>query len=38
MTDLMPNPLDEDKDDHTLHVEIEDERLRRMTGSGSDKT
>lgn len=40
MTDLMPNPLDEDEDedDHTLHVELEDERLRRMTGSGSDKT
>jgi hypothetical protein len=37
-TDLMPNPLDEEEDDHTLHVELEDERVRRMTGSGSDQT
>lgn len=36
-TDLMPNPLDEE-DDHTLHVELEDERLRRMTGSGGERT
>jgi len=36
-TDLLPNPLDEE-DDHTLHVELEDERIRRMTGSGSDRT
>jgi len=35
-TDLLPNFLDEE-DDHTLHVELEDERLRRMTGSGSDQ-
>ncbi|WP_414471786.1 hypothetical protein [Microvirga sp. M2] len=35
-TDLMPNPLDEE-DDHTLHVELEDERLRRMTGSGKEQ-
>ncbi|WP_201861042.1 hypothetical protein [Microvirga soli] len=35
MTDLMPIPLDDDEDesDHTLHVEIEDERLRRPTGT-----
>lgn len=32
-TDLMPSPLDEDED-HTLHVELEDERVRRMTGGG----
>ncbi|WP_243372142.1 DUF1707 domain-containing protein [Microvirga solisilvae] len=38
MTDLFPNPLDEDDEDGTLHVELEDERVRRMTGSGSDKT
>lgn len=37
MTDLMPNPLDEE-DDHTLHVELEDERIRRMTSSGGDQT
>ncbi|MCG7392440.1 hypothetical protein MHY87_05925 [Microvirga sp. ACRRW] len=37
ITDLMPNPLDEE-DDHTLHVELEDERVRRMTGSGKDET
>ncbi|SCY90766.1 hypothetical protein [Microvirga guangxiensis] len=36
ITDLMPNPLDEE-DDHTLHVEMEDERLRRMKISGTDK-
>lgn len=36
-TDLFPNPLDEDTDDETLHVELEDERLRRLTGSGNDK-
>jgi len=29
----MPIPLDEETDDHTLHVELEDERLRRMTGT-----
>src|SRR5215218_1733173 len=33
MTDLMPIPLDEDESDHTLHVEVEDERLRRPTGT-----
>ncbi len=39
ITDLMPTPLDEKEEgDHTLHVELEDERLRRMTGSGRDKT
>lgn len=31
LTDLMPIPFDED--DHTLHVELEDERLRRSTGT-----
>ncbi len=35
-TDLMPIPLDEDDDDHTLHVELEDERLRRSTGTRSE--
>ncbi len=35
LTDLMPNPLDEE-DDHTLHAELEDERVRRMTGSGGE--
>jgi uncharacterized membrane protein len=35
-TDLMPIPFDEDVDDHTLHVELEDERLRRPTGTRSD--
>jgi uncharacterized membrane protein len=34
-TDLMPIPFDEDADDHTLHVELEDERLRRPTGTRS---
>jgi len=33
LTDLMPIPLDDDPDDHTLHVELEDERLRRSTGT-----
>lgn len=33
MTDLMPIPIDDDEDDHTLHVELEDERLRRSTGT-----
>jgi hypothetical protein len=33
MTDLMPIPLDEDEGDHTLHVELQDERLRRSTGT-----
>jgi len=32
-TDLMPIPFDDDPDDHTLHVELEDERLRRSTGT-----
>jgi len=32
-TDLMPVPLDQDEDGHTLHVELEDERLRRPTGT-----
>ncbi|WP_114946152.1 hypothetical protein [Microvirga calopogonii] len=32
-TDLMPIPFDEDDGDHTLHVELEDERLRRPTGT-----
>jgi len=36
-TDLLPSPLDEE-DDHTLHVELEDERIRRMTGSGGERT
>jgi hypothetical protein len=36
-TDLMPSPLDEE-DDKTLHVELEDERLRRMTGTDPDRT
>lgn len=30
-TDLMPNPLDDEED--RLEVEVEDERLRRMTGT-----
>jgi hypothetical protein len=34
ITDLMPNPLDEDED--TLQVEVEDERLRRPSGTGRD--
>lgn len=38
ITDLMPNPLDDDNDDRTLHVELEDERLRRMKGSGGERT
>ena len=33
LTDLMPIPLDEDESDHTLHVEVEDERLRRPTAT-----
>ena len=36
-TDLMPIPLDEEDDD-TLHVELEDERLRRMTGTDPERT
>jgi len=39
MTDLMPIPLDdsgENGSDHTLHVEVEDERLRRPTGTKSE--
>jgi hypothetical protein len=38
MTDLMPIPLDDDEDEsgHTLHVELEDERLRRPTGTKSE--
>ena len=39
ITDLMPIPLDdsdEDESDHTLHVEVEDERLRRPTGTKSE--
>ena len=39
MTDLMPIPLDdsgEDESDRTLHVEVEDERLRRPTGAKSE--
>ncbi|QRM28359.1 hypothetical protein [Microvirga sp. VF16] len=35
-TDLMPIPVDEDDGDHTLHVELEDERLRRSTGTRSE--
>ena len=35
MTDLMPIPVD-DEDDHTLHVEVQDERLRRSTGTRSE--
>ncbi len=33
MTDLMPIPISEDESDRTLHVELEDERLRRPTGT-----
>jgi hypothetical protein len=36
MTDLMPIPFDDSEEsgsDHTLHVELEDERLRRSTGT-----
>jgi hypothetical protein len=34
ITDLMPIPLDDDEDnDDTLHVELQDERLRRPTGT-----
>ncbi|KFG69832.1 membrane protein [Microvirga sp. BSC39] len=39
MTDLMPIPLDDDGEDaseRTLHVELEDERLRRPTGTKFD--
>jgi len=39
MTDLIPIPLDdtdEDESDRTLHVELEDERLRRPTGTKSE--
>ncbi|MET0528648.1 hypothetical protein [Microvirga sp. P5_D2] len=36
-TDLMPTPFDEEEDD-TLHVELEDERLRRVTGTDPDRT
>ncbi|MBJ6127816.1 hypothetical protein [Microvirga splendida] len=39
MTDLMPVPLDdsgENDSDGTLHVEVEDERLRRPTGTKSE--
>ncbi|MBB3018793.1 putative membrane protein [Microvirga lupini] len=39
MTDLMPIPLDDssdDESDHTLHVELEDERLRRPTGTKTE--
>ena len=35
-TDLMPIPFGE-SDDHTLHVEVEDERLRRSTGTDPDR-
>jgi hypothetical protein len=38
ITDLMPNPLDEHDDGDPLHVELEDERLRRMTGTDPDRT
>jgi uncharacterized membrane protein len=39
MTDLMPIPVDADDDtEGTLHVELEDERLRRPTGTGGDRT
>lgn len=38
MTDLMPNPLDDDDDDETLHVELEDERLRRPTRPDGERT
>jgi uncharacterized membrane protein len=36
MTDLMPIPFDDSEEsgsDHTLHVELEDERLRRSKGT-----
>jgi hypothetical protein len=36
MTDLMPIPVDDDEDDHTLHVDVQDERLRRSTGTRSE--
>jgi hypothetical protein len=36
-TDLFPNFLDEEED-HTLHVEMEDERLRRMKDAGGKQT
>lgn len=37
-TDLMPIPFDEGEDDgNPLHVEMEDERLRRSTGTDSDR-
>ena len=36
MTDLMPIPFDEDDRDHTFHVELEDERLRRSMGTQSE--
>jgi hypothetical protein len=37
-TDLMPIPLGESDDDgRTLHVEVEDERLRRPTGTDPDR-
>jgi hypothetical protein len=35
-TDLMPIPIDEEDHGHTLHVELEDERLRRATGTRSE--
>jgi hypothetical protein len=36
-TDLMPIPFSESDDEHTLHVEVEDERLRRPTGTDPDR-
>lgn len=36
ITDLMPVPFDDEEEDHTLHVELEDERLRRPTGTRSE--
>ncbi|MBQ0823223.1 hypothetical protein KBI52_23825 [Microvirga sp. HBU67558] len=36
MTDLMPIPVDDEEEgDHTLHVELEDERLRPPAGTRS---
>jgi hypothetical protein len=36
-TDLMPIPFSESDDEHTLHVEVEDERLRPPTGTDPDR-
>ena len=36
ITDLMPVPFEDEEEDHTLHFELEDERLRRPTGTRSE--